>query len=192
MKIPTTNIHYMKRVGITKKYEIFGSLNPSVEILALLPDGIRIVSAPNVGPPLYLESGTDSVVDKVRVLSTRRVKFANELHKRIETKTEVKDLKGLVLNAFEPTEVVKVEQKKKPKFAFMRKVLRKLRLKKPDMLKGTEGLKSILKPSERTEELEDETGLKRCKSCVILDNPELEANEDRPEILQRVNRPKSA
>lgn len=164
-------------------YEIFGLLTPSVEILALLPDGIRIVPVPNVGPPLSLESETDSVVDKAHVLSKRRVMFANELHKRIETNTKIKDLKGLVLNAFEPTEVVKVEQKKKPKFDFMRKVLRKLRFREPDKLKGTVGLKSILKTSEQTEELEDKTGLKRCKSRIILDNPMLEANEERPKYF---------
>lgn len=66
----------------------------------------------------------------IMVLSKRRFKFANELHGRIETETEVKELKDLVLNAFEPTEAVKVEHKKKPKFAFMRKVLRKLYLRK--------------------------------------------------------------
>lgn len=59
-------------------------------------------------------------------------------------------------------------------------------------MKGTEGLERILKPSERTGELEDEAELKWCKLCIILDNPELEANEERPEILQRMNRPKSA
>ncbi|KAI5952163.1 hypothetical protein KGF57_004168 [Candida theae] len=93
-------------------------------------------------------------------------------------------------SVWQPMEIVKREPIPKEKHSFWNKCLRKLKLKKPNTMKCNENLKSVLK--KPTMEIEEGTGLRRCKSCIILDAPKLKKEEERPKTYQRVTRPKSS
>ena len=114
-------------------------------------------------------------------------------HQRgIETEKEITDLEGLILHDKQPTDVVRVERKHRKPFAFVKRILKKLKLKKRPKMKSTEGLRSAMKKQNPSTKAEDGTGLRRYKSCITLDSPELDGDEERPKIFQRVNRPQSA
>ncbi|KAI5961680.1 hypothetical protein KGF57_001614 [Candida theae] len=187
--------------------DIFSDINPTLQPFRMVPDGVRITPVPNVGPPEFLESGTEYVVDEAHELKKRKVKFANEIHTREETDSEIIDKKGLI-SMWRPAEIIKREPKPEPKpkpkkrHLFWQKCKRKLRLGKSNKIQSgmistsnldldsNSKLMSVLK--KPTVEVEEATGLRRCKSCIILDAPELKKEDERPKIYQRVTRPNSS
>ena len=197
---PRDKVRFMEPVDINPLYAWYfipgdtfqAPLIPGLRIAQLVPDGVRVIPVPEVQPLQYLESGTSAIVDEKRVLAKRKVRFVNELHKRIETEKEITDLEGLILHDKQPTDVVRVERKHRKPFAFVKRVLKKLKLKKRPKMKSTEGLRSAMKKQNPSTKAEDGTGLRRYKSCITLDSPELDGDEERPKIFQRVNRPQSA
>ncbi|KAI5965513.1 hypothetical protein KGF57_000779 [Candida theae] len=197
---PRDNLYYMGVSRLNPNYgryysygiDIHSVINPTLSPLQRVPDGIKVRPVPNVRALEYLESGTEYVVDEARVLKKRVVKFANEVITRKETEKEIIDMKSLMSmnSVWQPMEIVKREPIPKEKHPFWNKCLRKLKLKKPNTMKSNENLKSVLK--KPTMEVEEATGLRRCKSCIILDAPELKKEDERPKTYQRVTRPNSS